>query len=265
MAVNSLNLLATLRPWRSAGIGHLLASEDAVPLGEDRTEQFIPAPFAEYSPAADAPAPSLSPPPSAPPRVARSAGQASPSSPPKLHSQSGTPQPASKAAIGQRVLPPKDWPEPWRQLIQKVRPAPLLWSYAELAGDLLAPVEDSKARSSLLRALINDLLLPKGTSTFWPLCATPEDAPEAELSGKAPFLCSPFFSAGLALLNPKIIIIFGAEGGDSMPAPAPYTQGIVSGRAFVYLPPLAALSALPAQQHRAAAFLRSMVNQYSLL
>ena len=199
------------------------------------------------------------------------------------------------------------WPAPWRELLNKVSPAPLLWAYAELARDLLAPTDESRVRSTLLRSLISELNLPKGTSTFWPLLADSAepaeyakpgagdaaalncDAPvgaSAEGPGTSgflvasgipvahgsagycadmPFRCSPFFVSGLSVLTPKIVVLFGAEGAGASPAPAFFTQGIVGGRAFVYLPPLADLAGTGSAQNRACVFLRSMLMQFPIL
>lgn len=273
MAVNPLNLLATLRPWRSAGVCHLLAFEDAA----ERLEEglaAVPAPVAESSPATDeadfATCSEISRKSAKLPTKTSSAppvGQTLQHQPAQRRPQTAmhTAKPAARETAPPQSPVPGEWPEPWRQLFHKVRPAPLLWSYAGLDADLLARGEDSKERSTLLRALISDLQLPKGSSTFWPLCATLSPLPEAGQPDASPFFCSSFFFAGLSLLNPTLVVIFGATGNAPMPDPAPYTQGIVSGRVFVYLPALNDLSAIPAQRHRATAFLRSIVSQFSPL
>lgn len=311
MAVNSLNLLTVLRPWRSAGISHLLADghADCAPDDAVQDDTIVNALPAQADFAQSAPPPPV---PAYPARSRATAGTEGHDTPPaQNHSQdttaprstgrpdSGLPHPAPKARAA--VAPsaaapvfspapsPDMWPEPWRQLLLKAKPAPLLWSYAELAVDLLEPTGESRARSGILRALINDLNLPKGTSTFWPLLAPSGIAPglDAGLSGLTapvraaspahatvaasghcadmPFLCSPFFTAGLTMLAPRIIVVFGARSASSLPAPGFFTQEIVSGRAVVYLPSFTHLAESQSAQNRAAVFLRSMVMQFSIL
>lgn len=158
---------------------------------------------------------------------------------------------------------PETWPELWQRLFQKASPAPLLWSYRELASDLLHPDQSSSARSAVLRALIKALALPAGTSTFWPLQLDASELPPSEQAQGLPFCCSNFFLSGLSRLQPKIVIIFGDQESDS--GPPPYTSDILGGRAYVYLPPLAQFSQSQEAMGKAVNVLRSMVMQFSIL
>lgn len=335
MAVNPLNLMASLRPWRTAGVSHLLVEADlscpaadrpllplthpaptddthclqAEDLSGDAQRDRTPAsgmpretsstliadtttPFARTTAPASTPA---STPASA---LADRPAAASP----------GVVRTAPAASTGPAsTTDPACWPAPWRQLIKKTRPAPLLWTYEELATDLLAPDAASTARSGVLRGLISELSLPRGSSTFWPLSVSaallsgspdsqgglsPHGVPHASAHGTAdcpaapssgtsrhdsacgniaqaetsdpaaPFHCSVYFLAGLALLAPKIIVLFGAIGHPDSAVVPPYTQQITGGRVFVYLPPLADLQG--AAQRRSGAFLRSVLSQFPL-
>ena len=272
MAVNPLSLLASLRPWRSAGITHLLAGHDSSSLSAGAQAPDIASDISPDDPGApDAPCPdnlssgaTAGGPPLAGPREAFAVSEA-PRKEPLVAFPAGRADRSTNTlanGIPSCEASAEPWPDPWPQLLQKTRPAPLLWTYAELATDLLAPDTASTARSAVLRVLIRELGLPKGSSAFWPLFAS-GDATKEPAGATVPFCCSCYFLAGLVRLTPKVVVVFGARAAGDAPAAAPYTQGIVGGRAFVYLPSLSDLDD-GAAQRRSGAFLRSILTQFPL-
>lgn len=274
MAVNPLSLSDVLRPWRCAGISHLLmdgaqgshAGGWVPPAAHTGQNHFAdlespPAPviWSGETPEGRPAAPKRQTDPSA----SKSALKSRPAPPGKAKPQ------APDASLfvpfsGIDDDPVETWPAPWQDLLKKTRPAPLLWSYAELATDLLAPDPDSRVRSSLLRSLISAISLPGGSSAFWPLLLEQESGFANHAQAAPPFICSLYFWAGLSILNPKTVIIFGAQAAQGGAEPVLFTQVIIHGRAFVYLPPLMTLDNAPGTQQRTAAFLRSILGTASM-
>lgn len=133
-------------------------------------------------------------------------------------------------------LPPERWPESWRKVFSKATPASLLWSYHSLGLDMEGG-SDSKQRSALLRRLIGQLNLPKGSSVFWP-CAMPAALP----SGDTKLAPAPdIFFSGVTLLKPQVLIFFGdqaAEDIEMTSKPACFSQTLVDGKLLLLLPDL---------------------------
>lgn len=178
------------------------------------------------------------------------------------------------------------WPEAWQVLLARTRPAPVVWTYAELGQDLTG--NGDKERADCLRRIIASLQLPKGSSAFWPVCLAPfiGDAPfsaaparedssriasGAAFSGPDDFTNSDevqFFHAGLQRLNPRVVIMLGALAlslsGLGISMRVPFTQQIHKGTLYVLLPGFSALLSKKALQERASVFLRSALSGLSL-
>ena len=225
MAVNPLSLAESLRPWRVAGVTHFLREV----LGEEDTAT----PHARE------------PQPGAPLEISV-----------QEHSFAAAPQPAPEPLKEEndRARPnvsQDTWPEAWQVLFARTRPAPVLWTYPELGLDLGG--QGDKLRSAYLRELIGKLQLPRGSSTFWPLCLASEDSgtkTEADM-----------FKGGLLLLQPKVVVFIGPR---SMPLAdlnidlrMPFTQQIFRGMLFVLLPEFAAILENASLADKASVFLRS--------
>ena len=227
MALNAVTLAEKLRPWRIAGITHLLPlapdecdGESCLDTGADNTPQGAHTPpLPEHAPPAEAPAART---PQHTPSPQEQAVHAPSSPQPPVAPQA--PPPAGQ------TLPVEAWPKPWRDALAKASPAPLLWTYSDLAVDLAG--KGDKARSGFLRSVIGTLSLPKGSSVFWP--------PAVLDSSGAPVADPALFLAGVHLLAPKVIILLGASAlaSTALPVPLtmPYTQLIFQGRLCILLP-----------------------------
>ncbi|MDL2316259.1 hypothetical protein LJC59_04185 [Desulfovibrio sp. OttesenSCG-928-A18] len=105
-----------------------------------------------------------------------------------------------------------------------MRPAPIVWTYPELGADLTGT--GSRERSDYLKRLIQALGLPKGSSSFWPLCLPQqpvvEDSP-APASQSAPPAPAPD-SGGPLQAEPLEAQKDGKATGPSASAAAPGAQ-----------------------------------------
>ena len=162
-----------------------------------------------------------------------------------------------------------EMPDAWKRLLERTQAAPLLWTYAELGGDLHAQgnEEESRMRSQALRNLIGGLNLPKGSSCFWPLTLS-EDWAEA-LRQEQAVQDTIFFHLGLEQISPKSIVLFGrhsaALAGLHSNLRLPFTQQISQGKLLVLLPSFADLQANKAAQAKATAYLRSAFSNFPAL
>lgn len=159
---------------------------------------------------------------------------------------------------------PDAWPEAWRRLFARTRPAPVLWTYPELGPDLCG--QGSAARSACLRDIIGRLGLPLGTSAFWPLrLAGGENRPAAETGGPVGGVLPPeeaaLFKGGLELLRPKVVVFIGPRSVGladlSLALHMPYTQQISRGMLFVLLPEFSVILEQASLIDKACVFLRT--------
>lgn len=245
MALLPVTLAELLRPWRAAGITHLLGDAEVTPGAWTTT---FPRPPLHSNPET---------PPNAYPR--EDAGRKAPlrDIPPAAPQETSPPQTAhfpDRPAVPEPAL----WPGTWAVLRQRTAPAPLVWTYPELGEDLSG--HGSKARGDCLRHLITRLALPKGSSAFWPLqlpgTSSGETAREPAQSGDAVF-----FQAGLEYIAPSGVILLGSASipltGLPLDLRIPFTQQIVRGRMFVLLPAFAELLSGTEAVERAAVYLRT--------
>ena len=202
--------------------------------------------------------------------------------------------PASPASLAPRAQLPEfpagnedsgaSWPPLWQSVLSRTRPAPLVWTYAELGNDLVR--QSSRERSELLRNLISRLRLPRGSSAFWPVwlpCESPDrnvtvpsgdslappSVAEAEPDARPPDLFPMngshlFFQRGLRFLQARLVIFFGSRALDlsALPVPLsmPFTQRIHNGLLFVLLPDFAQLFAVASQIDATRVFLRNALS-----
>lgn len=157
MAPVPLNISPAFRPWRQAGITHLL-------LDDEVRERLLARPEPEPSEAA---------PPvrqhSAPPQRGERRQPQPPSytPPPQPQPVSSAPQKPVRIADTD-TLAPDVWPAYWQTLLKKTPPRPsLVWSYPSLSRDLGGDAD--AAHRDFLRRLLGDMALPKGSHAFWPL------------------------------------------------------------------------------------------------
>lgn len=136
------------------------------------------------------------------------------------------------------ILPLEAWPEPWISLKNRrpLPPAPLvLWTYAGLEDDLLG--KPSAPRQKVIARLLKGLQHPGGTHVFWPF-ALPQAAPVAENQPDIENQPSLFWS-GVALLRPRVLIVFGSVARDALFLPRslrPHQQCRKSGCLVYQLP-----------------------------
>ena len=285
MAVNALSLAECLRPWRTAGITAFLADPptDASALSELEGQEVLSrnlVPHADLSmtretPTGDLPtnirqkeyeAPKAAVALSAGGVPQARAGQA-PMAATGTHRRTlpDTPQSSSQnAPANAEAFDTSNWPEEWRTLMARTAPAPIVWTYAELGEDLSG--QKNAERGDCLRQIIGALRLPKGSSSFWPVClASAEDGREtarAEMSPHTPALAAcRYFQAGLRLLAPKVVILLGTQtlslSGLKLHVSIPFTQQIHRGVLHMLLPGFDELLAKPSLKEQSCVFLRT--------
>lgn len=149
-------------------------------------------------------------------------------------------------------------PKAWEAVLEKVKPAPIIWTYEELGEDLM--VRGDQARSRALRELIGSLGLKGGTSAFLPavLPGRPDDGSDA--------WC---FQAMLGRLGGRILVSFGSGALALGPyAPLglePFREKIVQGRIILCLPAFKDILADPARFEATKVFLRSAFAKINIL
>lgn len=92
-----------------------------------------------------------------------------------------------------------DLPQPWRGIAQEhPGPSATLWTYWQLAGDLDS--EAASERTLLFRNICTALGWPQADIVFWP---------PAELRSSGLHFRSECFWQGLAVFEPRFVLIFG--------------------------------------------------------
>ena len=216
MSVTIINIPQTFRSWRAAGLTHLLA---------DRPVAEIAAVIrhAGSEPCADAAA-----------RLPREIVTDSGSSPllPVVPIIAKTISSPTEAASQ-----PGSWPAAWQGIFGNTKPAPLVWSYAELGLDLSGC--PSSERRDLMQRLIAGMRLQRGTSAFWPSALPASDSAGTLVPNPHVFF------AGLELLSPRLVVLFGrATLEDAALDPEllpPMHQAVIRGKLFVHAPAVAEL------------------------
>ncbi len=249
MALNPVTLAETLRPWHGAGLAYLLREVSVAGQAAARpADPALPARLHMPPPAEkDEPPRPLS-------SRARFEGEDAPpaETPSTIAATTATP---ISAAL----------PKEWAEILAKTPKAPLLWTYAALGQDLGG--RGDKARSACLRELIGRLLLPRGTSGFWPVTLCEDWLSYAHDDSPAPDAMH--FQAGLRQLSPKVVIFIGEpalilsglQGGPRIP----FTQTIQQGRLYLLLPDFEALLGTTTVAERSVAYLQSAFAAYPSL
>lgn len=236
MAFVPLNIAPQWRPWRQAGVTHLLLAPAV--LEQLRAESPSRAPGGVVPSRAPAQGGAIRH--SAPQTDASSAsfvrrdvpvGSGSPhletALPPKVSSE------ASRAAtqppsVATTRPDPSSWPAAWKELLRRCgSPQPrVLWTYPGLTEDLGGNADIG--RRNFFRRLFRDLSMPKGSHAFWPL--RPPLDPEGDADAS-------FFYSGMAVLNPDSVILLCDEAPAvlSVPRLRPFQALIHQGRRFVQL------------------------------
>ena len=250
MAPVPLNISPALRPWRQAGITHLLLDDEVRErlLARPAPEAAAPGPAAPPAcartetprpvrPARPGPAvPSGPPATGGGPQAAPSAPAAPAQAPSRATPQGGEVSPApvqpERPSPRPDVLPPGQWPAYWRDLFQKTPRKPsVLWTYPTLSRDLGGAADD--AHRDFLRRLLGDMGLPKGSHAFWPLNRYPYGEGESEATVDARL-----FLSGVEALGPDSVILMCGEVPPELGLSGlrPLLPCIVHGRRFVVTP-----------------------------
>ena len=278
MAVASVSLAEALRPWSAAGLSFFLLEG---PLDVNALTARPSAPVDAHprpgAPSTVKPSPTGAALPEMPQGTAganRAIGSSSvvsggESRPPESANPSSqtvsrvnTPIPATSTEHPNPFADSATWPEPWRLVFAKVKPAPLAWTYHELGADL-SGLPGGEQRAALFRSIIAELQLPRGTSTFWPT-AVPMEQGNAASCAARPEL----FSAGLALLAPRIVVVFGKQALEDMDLPTDavglFQQRMVGGRLLIHVPAIDMLLDDAAQVRSTVSLLRAVLGSLNL-
>lgn len=259
MAVAPLNLTPELQSWHLAGLVCLLLDEDAA--SQVREAGSTAASRASAQPG-HAPRPADAPGPQQP--VSSFAATPSPDNASPLVSRSASParEAPQTATVSNPVVPelaPAAWPGPWRELLDRMQPAPLAWTYPELGEDLLQA--GNKERSAALREIISRLRLPRGSSTFWPARLPAQASSSTAGSPEADY-----FRAGLQQLDVRFLIVFGpgSLAGTTYEALQlkPFSEQLADGRLFLALPDFSSLLSVPGRLDKVVMFLDSVLSRF---
>lgn len=253
MAPVPLNISPALRPWRQAGITHLL-------LADEVRERLLarPSAVADALESATPAGTSGSSAPSRPPAREEPASRAAHPVPPP---PDAAPVPEHRPAppregrsVQADAPPPERWPAYWRDLLKKTPPRPsVVWTYPTLSRDLGGDAD--AAHRDFLRRLLGDMGLPKGSHAFWPLNRYPYGEGESPENVDARL-----FLSGVATLNPDSVILMCGR----VPAQlgladlSPLLPRIVHGRRFVVTPHVDALIGEPQRYAQLITFLKAL-------
>ena len=245
MAPVPLNISPAFRPWRQAGITHLL-------LDDEVRERLLARP-AEPEPSEAAPPVRQH---SAPPQRGERRQPQPPSStpPPQPQPVSSAPQKPVRIADTD-TLAPDAWPAYWQTLLKKTPPRPsLVWSYPSLSRDLGGDAD--AAHRDFLRRLLGDMALPKGSHAFWPLNRYPYGDGESEQTVDARM-----FLSGIAALKPESVILMCGQVPPELGLAElrPLSPSIVHGHRYVVTPHVDDLIGEPQRYAQLITFLKSII------
>lgn len=286
MAASTVILSEQIRPWHNAGLRFLFdedgsiaqamtdaqaaASAQPAPVVQPASSPVAPAQQApqQYQQTAQQQSAPRQPQQQAQHQTVQQPQQKSPTAPAAQASQQ---RPQRSAQQGQRApavpprampslvihptnKPPEEWPQQWQNYWSKVQiPSPVVWTYWAL-GDDLSGHADPKRRE-VLKKLISSLNLPRGTSSFWPVAASGEEADDLT---PAPEI----FLAGLRRLRPRYSVVFGSKAlksfmPDSTLRPYLFTQFL--GHRVIALPDVDYLVRSPNMLAPVIAYLRTAI------
>ena len=233
MAVGTVGLSPTLRPWLESGVEFLLA-DAPLPAPYSLCLEAEPSRRPQTARACAETADSRSMARSAPP-LRQEAARRPPSVPevsrrrppaPPIPAAESAP-PAAPAAAPMPVLPPDHWPAVWRERLAATRPAVVLWTYWTLGEDLC--LRPDSARRELFRRLLGDLGHPAGTHSFWPAALPGGHGLEAN---------GPVFWSGVDILKARALVVMGSPAVKALELPPrlrPFQQTRHNGRMVVVL------------------------------
>ena len=160
-----------------------------------------------------------------------------------------------------RELREKDWPAVWRERLNQVHAAPVIWTYWELGLDMCAAPDPQ--RRDLVKRLLKCLAHPGGTHCFWPL-ALPGGEGGQQLEANPPV-----FWEGVRRLHGRAVVIMGSQALRSLAMPdrlctlRPYQQGCYQGRQLIVLPSPVRLIREAEPKPALQRFLRNMLAQFA--
>ena len=164
------------------------------------------------------------------------------------------PRTAPSLVIHPTTKQPEEWPQQWQAYWSKVSiPSPVVWTYWSLGDDLSGHADPQ--RREVLKKLIGSLKLPRGTSSFWPVSASGQNANELEAAPE-------IFLAGLRRLRPRYSVVFGSKALKSfMPESTlrPYLFTQFLGHRLIALPDVDYLVKSPNMLAPVIAYLRTAI------
>lgn len=248
MAPVPLNISPVFRPWRQAGVTHLL-------LDDEVRARLLARP---------APEPSEAGPPARPVRQENAPPRREEHrQPPQPPSYVPPPQPQAAPGAQQKtvpaghpdILPPDAWPAYWQTLLKKTPSRPsLVWSYPSLSRDLGGDAD--AAHRDFLRRLLGDMALPKGSHAFWPLNRYPYGDGESEQTVDARM-----FLSGIATLRPESVILMCGQVPPELGLAdlRPLSPSIVHGHRYVVTPHVDDLIGEPQRYAQLITFLKAVI------
>lgn len=270
MAVNPIALCADLQPWHGAGLSLLYFSDaDNLQALLSSPSRPMPALRRDVAPMAE---------PAAIRQPLQQNAQTDPvakfSSKPPLfpsgpglagNAQSGaiSPKPGSAAmrsfTTDVEPLDAAKLPPAWQALMSRLKPAPVIWTYAELGQDLL--VQGDPKRSAALKRMIGGLRLPAGSSSFLPVQAP-------DLSEEQRAMEPRIFQQMLHKLQGKVLVVLGSDalehsafGGLGL---ACFQERVFDGRLVLCLPALSELQGDSAKMDATVVYLRTALSKINL-
>lgn len=274
MAASTVVISEQIRPWHNAGLRFLFDEDGSIAQAMADAQVSAKAPVQETSSQSVAPVTRQGQP-LAQQSQPHSAKQTTPQ--PQQHSQQSTiqqtvssassrqrqpqqssaaipPRPAPSLVIHPTTKQPEEWPQQWQAYWSKVSiPSPVVWTYWSLGDDLSGHADPQ--RREVLKKLIGSLNLPRGTSSFWPVAASGQNANELEAAPE-------IFLAGLRRLRPRYSVVFGSKAlksfmPDSTLRPYLFTQFL--GHRLIALPDVDYLVKSPNMLAPVIAYLRTAI------
>ncbi len=175
------------------------------------------------------------------------------------------------------TMPPEHWPKAWHDCLQSTlstaKGAPVLWTYWALGEDLGgAP---NAPRRDILRRILGELNLPRGTHCFWPIALPDGDAPipQGGDTGEEPTQATglhleantPIYLAGLQILAPRVCIIMGSKALRTIiphSTTGPFQRTQYGRILFLVLPDMDMLLAENERIPRVVAYLRTALQPF---
>lgn len=163
------------------------------------------------------------------------------------------------------TVPVDQWPMPWQERLKatlaSAKGAPVLWTYWALGEDLGG--SPNVERRDILRRILGELAMPRGTHAFWPLALPSRETKEGAFELEANV---PIFLAGIELLAPRVCVVMGSKALRTiLPSctTGPYQQVEYGRTLFFVLPDMDMLLNENERIPRVVAYLRGALQPFA--